>query len=40
MHHLGEADMRGVYIVVVISIILNIQDDDLFDGVADFIASC
>ena len=36
----GEADMRGVYIVLLIADILNIMSDELIDGVADFISSC
>lgn len=40
MHEKGEEDLRGVYIAVVIADILNISDDKLMDGVADYIASC
>lgn len=40
MHECGEEDLRGVYIAVVIADILNISDDKLLDGVADYIASC
>lgn len=40
MHESGEEDLRGVYIAVVLGDILNISDDKLLDGVADYIASC
>ncbi|EGR32827.1 hypothetical protein IMG5_069690 [Ichthyophthirius multifiliis] len=36
----GEADMRGVYIAILIQDILNIKSPSLIDGCADFIASC
>lgn len=40
MHENGEEDLRGVYIAVIVADILNISDDKLMDGVADYIASC
>jgi len=40
IHQNGEIDMRGVYCAMVIADILGILDDDLKQGVGDFIASC
>jgi len=36
----GEMDMRGCYIVVVISKLLNIQTPDLLEGVEEYLINC
>ena len=40
MSDMGEVDMRGIYIAIVISEILNISTPKLRENVAEFIASC
>ena len=40
IHENGEIDMRGVYCALVVADILNIMDDELTNGMADFITSC
>lgn len=37
IHTNGEIDMRGVYCCMVIADILNIKDEELTQGVGDFI---
>eukprot|EP00827_Trimyema_finlayi_P002968 TRINITY_DN2644_c0_g2_i2.p4 TRINITY_DN2644_c0_g2~~TRINITY_DN2644_c0_g2_i2.p4 ORF type:complete len:132 (-),score=36.01 TRINITY_DN2644_c0_g2_i2:129-524(-) len=36
----GEEDMRAVYVVVIIAKLLNIDTNELFDGIAEYIADC
>jgi prenyltransferase beta subunit len=36
----GEMDMRGVYCYMVVADILNLVDQELTRGIADFIKSC
>ena len=40
IHENGEIDMRGVYCALVVADILNIMDDELTNGMAEFITSC
>ena len=40
MHENGEMDMRGIYCCLVIADILGLLDEELRDGVAEFIQSC
>lgn len=40
IHKNGEVDMRGAYCALVIADILDIMDDQLKEGVGNFIASC
>ena len=40
MHENGEEDVRGVYIVCVVSKLLGILDDDLMDGVVNYLVKC
>lgn len=39
MHENGECDLRGIYIVVIIAKMLNMEKD-IYDGLADEIISC
>lgn len=40
MHQNGEADLRAIYIVVLISATLGILDSEITDGVVEYIQSC
>ena len=40
MHERGEEDVRGVYIVCVVAKLLGILDEDLLEGVVEYLVEC
>ena len=40
MHDDGETDVRGAYIAVAVATLCNVADPGLFEGTAEWIASC
>jgi protein farnesyltransferase subunit beta len=40
IHADGEADLRAVYIAILAAKLMNFLDDDITEGVAEYIAKC